>query len=81
LCVLISGLYLATKFLFCINVVFQFFMLDAFLGGFYSYWGIEAMYTLAAEHELKESRRFPRVTLCDFKVRDLKGYLVKLDSF
>ena len=56
-------------------------MLDAFLGGFYSYWGIEAMYTLAAEHELKESRRFPRVTLCDFKVRDLKGYLVKLDSF
>lgn len=72
-----AGLYLVTKFLFCANVVGQFFLLDAFLGGFYSYWGIEAMYTLAAEHEMKESRRFPRVTMCDFLVRDLKGTEVR----
>lgn len=70
--VFISGLYLFTKLLFCTNVVCQFFLLDAFLGGFYSYWGIEAMYTLAAEHEVKESRRFPRVTICDFIVRNIK---------
>ncbi|XP_045161268.2 innexin unc-9-like [Mercenaria mercenaria] len=67
----LTGLYMFVKLLFAVNVVSQFFILDAFLDGFFSLWGIEAMYSLAHEYAIKESRRFPRVTLCDFEVRRL----------
>ncbi|WAR14756.1 UNC9-like protein, partial [Mya arenaria] len=68
----LTGLYLISKLMFCVNVICQFYILDAFLGGFYSYWGIEAIRTLAVEHQLKESRRFPRVSLCSFSVRGIQ---------
>lgn len=61
-----------TKLMFLANVVGQFFLLDAFMGGFYSYYGIEALKTLAYEHEIKESKRFPRVTMCSFSIRTFK---------
>lgn len=69
----LTGLYLFTKAAYLINVICQFFILDAFMGGFFSFWGMEAMATLAREHEMKESRRFPRVTLCDFRIRQLQN--------
>ena len=69
----LTGLYLFVKMLFFINVVCQFFILDAFMGGFFSFWGLEAMSSLAMEYEMKESRRFPRVTLCDFRIRQLQN--------
>ncbi|XP_052760481.1 innexin unc-9-like [Mya arenaria] len=68
----LTGLYLISKLMFCVNVVCQFYILDAFLGGFFRYWGIEAIHTLAVEHQLKESRRFPRVSLCSFSVRGIQ---------
>ncbi|KAH3874288.1 innexin unc-9-like [Dreissena polymorpha] len=68
----LTGLYMLTKLLFLANVVGQFFLLDAFMGGFYSYYGLEAMKTLAYEHQMKESRRFPRTTMCSFSIRSFK---------
>ncbi|KAL3854766.1 hypothetical protein ACJMK2_014015 [Sinanodonta woodiana] len=69
----LTGLYLLTKVLYVANIVSQFFILNAFMGGFYSMWGFEAIDSLAREYEMKESLRFPRVTLCDFKIRQLQN--------
>lgn len=71
----LTGLYLFVKLLFAVNVIGQFFILDTFLDGFFSLWGIEAMYSLAHEYNVKESRRFPRVTMCDYEVRELQNVL------
>ena len=73
----LTGLYLFTKLLYVVNVICHFFILNAFLGGFFEMWGIEAVNSLAREQVTKESRRFPRVTLCDFKIRQLQNIQVK----
>lgn len=69
----LTGLYLFIKFLFVLNVICHFFMLNAFMGGVFEMWGIEAINTLAHEAVTKESKRFPRVTLCDFQIRQLQN--------
>ena len=69
----LTGLYLFIKALYVVNVICQFFILNAFLGDFFSMWGVEAVKSLAMEYEMKESRRFPRVTLCDFQIRQLQN--------
>ncbi|KAL4239890.1 hypothetical protein ACF0H5_000690 [Mactra antiquata] len=69
----LTGLYILVKLLYVANVISQFFILDAFLGGFFSLWGLEAIYILAKEHSLMESRRFPRATLCDLKWRQMQN--------
>ncbi|KAL4217042.1 hypothetical protein ACF0H5_023498 [Mactra antiquata] len=69
----LTGLYLFTKLLYVVNIICHFFILNAFLGGFFEMWGIEAVNSLAQEQVTKESRRFPRVTLCDFKIRQLQN--------
>ena len=72
----LTGLYLFTKLLYVINIICHFFILNAFLGGFFEMWGIEAVKSLATESVTKESKRFPRVTLCDFKIRQLQNIQV-----
>ncbi|WAR11440.1 UNC9-like protein, partial [Mya arenaria] len=69
----LTGLYLLIKALYVVNVICHFFLLNAFLGGFFEMWGFEAINSLANEAVTKESRRFPRVTLCDFKIRQLQN--------
>lgn len=69
----LTGLYLFIKLLYVVNVICHFFILNSFLGGFFEMWGIEAVNSLAREQVTKESRRFPRVTLCDFKIRQLQN--------
>lgn len=69
----LTGLYLVVKILYVVNVVGQFFILDAFLGGFFSMWGVEAANSLVYEYRTKESRRFPRITLCDYTLRQLQN--------
>lgn len=76
----LTGLYLFIKLLYVVNVISHFFLLNAFLGGFFEMWGIEAINSLAEEAVTKESRRFPRVTLCDFKIRQLQNIQVTLFS-
>lgn len=69
----LTGLYLLIKLLFLANVIGHFFMLNAFMGGVFDMWGIEAINNLAHEAVTKESKRFPRVTLCDFQIRQLQN--------
>jgi hypothetical protein len=67
------GLYLFVKILFVINIIAQFFILDAFLGGFFSMYGIEQLNFLTSGGPAVPSHRFPRVTLCDFDIRQLNN--------
>jgi hypothetical protein len=65
------ALYLFTKFLYVLNVLFQFIILNEFLGPQYSFWGFGILQDLMNGKEWSESGHFPRVTLCDFNVRVL----------
>ncbi|XP_050418681.1 innexin unc-9 isoform X1 [Patella vulgata] len=65
--------YLFVKVLYVVNVIGQFFLLNAFLASDYSLYGFEVMEMLANEGSWKESPRFPRVTLCDFRIRQLQN--------
>lgn len=68
----LTGLYMFVKILYCVNIVCQFFILNAFMGhNFWSAYGFEVIDGLTNEWEIKESHRFPRVTLCDFDIRQL----------
>ena len=53
------------------NVLGQLFLLNHFLGTNYHLYGIEVIERLIEGRELSVSHRFPRVTMCDFKVRRL----------
>lgn len=61
----LTGLYLLVKCIYFAHVIIQFFIMDTFLGGFYNFWGIERIM------KNESSKMFPRVTLCDFKIRQL----------
>ena len=58
----VTVLYLIVKFLFIINVILQFFLLNAFLGPEYSFWGYGVLRDLANGHEWEASGAFPRVS-------------------
>ncbi|KAI0234320.1 Innexin unc-7 [Lamellibrachia satsuma] len=65
------SLYLVTKILFIINVVSQLFVLNHFLGTEYNLYGINVIQELLRGDDWTQSDRFPRVTMCDLKVRRL----------
>ncbi|XP_064598074.1 innexin unc-9-like [Liolophura sinensis] len=69
----LTGFYLVIKALFVANVISQFFLLNGFMGGFYSVYGFEVIHGLMNNYNWKESYRFPRVTLCDFEIRQLQN--------
>ena len=64
-------LYLAVKLLYITNVLGQLFMLDAFLGTDYHVYGIQLVNKMLNQVDWTASERFPRVTLCDFQIRQL----------
>ncbi len=47
----VTGLYLFVKFLYIVNVVSQFFILNSFLGPQYTFWGLEILRDLAYGRE------------------------------
>ena len=68
-------LYVFVKFLYLVNAVGQIFLLDLFLGGsaFHAY-GIDVLrgaVDLESDWPETGSARFPRVTMCDVKIRRL----------
>ena len=63
--------YLITKLIYIANVCVQMYMMNHFLGTDYTIYGIEILKDITATGGYKESRRFPRVTLCDFEERAL----------
>ena len=69
----LTGFYLFTKLLYCVNCVGQFYLLDAFLAMDFGGYGFEVLKVLTETGEWKPSYRFPRVTLCDFEVRQLQN--------
>lgn len=70
------GNYLVTavivvKMLYFGNCVGQMFLLNAFLGTSYNVYGIEVISSLINGEDWTYSPRFPRVTLCDFEIRQM----------
>ena len=69
-------LYLASKLLYIANIVAQLFILNVVLMTNYNKFGAQALegfFTTGEteEHILGNTKTFPRVTLCDFRVRRL----------
>lgn len=77
-------LYVVTKLLYFANAVSQIFLLDAFLATDYRAYGMEVLVDLATGGRVWGGgrsavaaangvvvRRFPRVTLCDFEIRQM----------
>ncbi len=65
------ALYMSTKVLYFCNAIFQLFLLNGFLGTDYHLYGIEVLRDLILGRRWNESPRFPRVTLCDFTIRQM----------
>ena len=70
------GFYLFVKLLYCINVVAQFFLLNAFLSMEYNVFGFEVLDRIRKGMDISYSVRFPRVTLCDFLIRQMTNVQV-----
>lgn len=64
-------LYIFTKLLYIANAIGQIFVLNAFLGQDFNMYGLEVLTALTRGEDWTTSPRFPRVTMCDFKVRRL----------
>jgi hypothetical protein len=69
----LTGFYLFIKLLYCTNCVAQFFILDSFLAMDFGGYGFEILTYFRDHGEWKETPRFPRVTLCDFKIRQFEN--------
>jgi hypothetical protein len=67
----VSMLYLIIKLLYLVNVFGQFVLLNSFIGRGYNLWGYTALTSLWTGEEWSDSPVFPRVSLCDFRVRRL----------
>ena len=66
-------LFLFSKLCYIGNVVAQLFVLNRVLGTNYSWYGIDILTNMVADHDWTEANiiAFPRVTMCDFRVRRL----------
>ncbi|ELU16070.1 hypothetical protein CAPTEDRAFT_114804 [Capitella teleta] len=64
-------LYMIIKLLYITNVIGQLFLLNAFLGTDYHLYGIDVLRRIARNENWTTSDRFPRVAMCDFKIRVL----------
>ncbi|CAF3221402.1 unnamed protein product [Rotaria socialis] len=64
-------LFTFVKFLFLLNSLVQIFLLNAFLGNDYHLFGFEVISKFLRGLDWGESKRFPRVTLCDFHIREI----------
>lgn len=69
----LTGLFICVKFMYLINIIGQFFILNAFMGSDYNFYGFEVISAIANGDDFRESARFPRVTLCDFRIRQLNN--------
>uniref|UniRef100_A0A915III5 Innexin n=1 Tax=Romanomermis culicivorax TaxID=13658 RepID=A0A915III5_ROMCU len=67
----VVSLYLLTKLMSVVICVGQFFVLEQFLGLDSRFWGITILNDIRLGREWTETGNFPRVTQCDYKVREL----------
>ncbi|XP_013415377.1 innexin unc-9 [Lingula anatina] len=66
-------LYLWVKCMYVCNAIGQLFLLNAFLGSMFHVYGFQVLSELTTKMEWYQTGRFPRVTLCDFNIRQLGG--------
>ena len=69
----LTAVYLCVKVLYVINVILQFSILGLFLGMDYNSLGYEVLHKFSIGDSWRESPRFPRITLCDFDIRQLEN--------
>jgi hypothetical protein len=65
------ALYMSVKVLYFCNLICQLFLLNGFLGTDYHLYGFEIIKDLITGQQWSASRRFPRITLCDFVIRQM----------
>ena len=65
------ALYMFVKILFIANVIGQLFMLNNFLDMNFHVYGFEVIRAMINGENWTQSQRFPRVTMCDLKIRRL----------
>lgn len=66
-------LYLFTKFLYFLNTVGQFFIISSILKTNFWTYGLDVVATYSQQGEWENEDVFPRVALCDMKVRQLQN--------
>ncbi|CAF2409616.1 unnamed protein product [Rotaria sp. Silwood2] len=66
-------LFFVTKILFIVNSVGQLFLLNVFLGHNFASYGLDLIRKILNGEELTESIYFPRVTMCEFAVRNIQN--------
>ncbi|KAK3083312.1 hypothetical protein FSP39_019235 [Pinctada imbricata] len=69
----LTGFYLFIKLLYVLNIVGQFFLLNAFMANDYHIFGLELIRYLIGQGDWMPMPKFPRVTLCDFEIRQLSN--------
>ncbi|CAF0833801.1 unnamed protein product [Didymodactylos carnosus] len=63
--------YFIVKLMWLVNTLAQLFLLNAFLGNDYYLFGFEVIEKLFKNQRWTENRHFPKVTYCDFKIREI----------
>lgn len=69
----LTVLFLFVKVLYVLNAFGQIFLLNAFLSTKYSFYGFDFFENWKSNRAWRDSPRFPRVTLCDFQIRQLQN--------
>lgn len=65
------ALYMSAKVLYIVNAVGQIFLLNMFLGGDFHLYGAKVLDDLTSERDWSSAKIFPRVTLCEFRIRQM----------
>ena len=65
------SLYLICKLLFLINAIGQLFVLNLFMGMDFHAYGLQVVSAIVRGDDWSVTSRFPRVTMCDLKIRRL----------
>lgn len=67
----LTGSYFLVKIMYVVNSIGQLFLLNLFLGTDYHIYGFEVIRRFIDKDDWTQSHRFPRETICDFKMRHM----------
>lgn len=67
----LTVLFIITRLMYTLNSFLQLFMLNHFLGNDFLLLGFEVIAKVWVGDDWAQLKRFPRVTMCDFKIREV----------
>lgn len=67
----LTVLFITTRCMYTFNSIIQLFILNHFLGNDYIFLGFDVMSKVWYGEDWAQLERFPRVTMCDFKIREV----------